>query len=68
MSVDGLHPRLRGIAEQAGRAAAQAVQRGERPGRCRWSADGPSLTQARMAAAWADAFNATMGTPDPLPA
>lgn len=67
MSVDGLHPRLHALAAQAGTAAAQAVRRGDRPAPCRWRADTGSLTAARMAAAWADAFNAAMGDPPPLP-
>lgn len=67
MSVDGLHPRLYALAAQQGTAAAQAVRRGDRPDRCPWDADGGSLTAARMAAAWSDAFNAAMGEPAPLP-
>jgi hypothetical protein len=67
MGVDGLDPRLRGIATQAGTAAAQAIKRGDRPRPCQWRADTGSLTAARMAAAWSDAFNAAMGDPKPLP-
>lgn len=52
--------RSEAVATGLGKAAAQAIQRGEPPTPCPWDANGDSIVQARLAAAWSKGFLAEM--------
>ena len=51
-----LPPQVLAIARAEGLDAAHAVVAGRRLKPCRWDANSGSITQAKLAAAWADAF------------
>lgn len=67
MARGGLPPNLAALAAREGRDAARAVRAGLGPARCRWEANGPSLTRSRLAAVWAAAFAEELGPVRDLP-
>ena len=56
-------PELERLARAEGTQAARDLLAGRRPKPCRWDANAGSITQARLAAAWSDAFMAVRPMP-----